>query len=94
MNAIEHGNGGDPSRTVTVAVLASPRSIVVRIDDEGAGPDLPVAEQPDLDAKLAGDQPPRGWGLFLIEKMVDELRSCQVDGRHRVELEMSLEGVE
>ena len=29
--------------------------------------DLP----PDIDAKLAGLQKPRGWGLFLIRAMVD-----------------------
>ena len=30
------------------------------------------AEVPDIEAKLAGLQRPRGWGLFLIKNMVDE----------------------
>ena len=47
---------------------------------------------PDLEAKLAGLQKPRGWGLFLIENMVDELRVSDADGRHTVELVLNLEG--
>jgi anti-sigma regulatory factor (Ser/Thr protein kinase) len=65
---------------------------VVRIEDHGTGPDIPEAEQPDLDAKLAGLQSPRGWGLFLIEQMVDGLRHEARNGRHVIELEMNLEG--
>ena len=34
----------------------------------------PEAEAPDLEAKLAGEQKPRGWGLFLIQNMVDDVR--------------------
>lgn len=92
MNAIEHGNGFDPSLPVDVTVLGCRAQVVVRIEDRGAGPDIPEAEQPDLDAKLAGLQSPRGWGLFLIEQMVDELRHEARQGRHVIELEMNLEG--
>ena len=44
---------------------------------------------PDLEAKLEGLQRPRGWGLFLIEKMVDEARVTS-DGRATTPLELVL----
>ena len=66
--------------------------LVVRITDEGVGGPIGEAEAPDLDAKLAGLQKPRGWGLFLIENMVDEIRVSDADGRHTVELVLNLEG--
>ena len=31
------------------------------------------AEAPDIERKLAGEQKPRGWGLFLIKNMVDSM---------------------
>ena len=43
---------------------------------------------PDLDAKLAGMQSPRGWGLFLIRNMVDELHTTTDEVHHTVELVM------
>ena len=53
--------------------VRSAGGIVVTITDQGgehAGGDGEV-ETPDLLEKLEGRQRPRGWGLFLIEKMVD-----------------------
>lgn len=63
-NAMEHGNGYRSDLPVYVQVLAAPDALTVRIDDAGTGP---IAEppEPDLAAKLAGQQAPRGWGLFL-----------------------------
>jgi anti-sigma regulatory factor (Ser/Thr protein kinase) len=92
MNAIEHGNGFDPALPVEVTVLRGPDRLVVRIEDHGTGPEIPDAETPDLDAKLAGLQSPRGWGLFLIEQMVDGLRHYAAEGKHVIELEMTVEG--
>ncbi len=92
MNAIEHGNGFDPAVPVAVTVLRSGSKLLVRVEDEGAGPTGDGGGEPDLDAKLAGRQTPRGWGLFLIEQMVDGLRHTSVDGHHVIELEMNLEG--
>jgi anti-sigma regulatory factor (Ser/Thr protein kinase) len=64
----------------------------VQVTDEGGAAELPEAEQPDIQAKLAGDQKPRGWGLFLIEKMVDEARVTAEGGRRTLELVVRLQG--
>jgi anti-sigma regulatory factor (Ser/Thr protein kinase) len=92
MNAIEHGNEGREELPVEVEVEASGGVLVVRISDRGLGGPVGEAETPDLDKKLAGLQKPRGWGLFLIENMVDEIRVSDADGRYTVELVMNLEG--
>jgi anti-sigma regulatory factor (Ser/Thr protein kinase) len=86
MNAIEHGNEGRADVAVFVEVSALPDEVVVAITDQGgAEPDLRT-EAPDIDAKLAGRQKPRGWGLYLIESMVDEMRVTRDGPRHTVEL--------
>jgi anti-sigma regulatory factor (Ser/Thr protein kinase) len=92
MNAIEHGNKRRPELPVFIQVLVSPQALAVRISDHGGGGPIPHVEQPDLDAKLAGQQSPRGWGLFLIEKMVDEVHVSSDEAHHTLELIVYLEG--
>ena len=46
----------------------------------------------DLEAKLAGLQTPRGWGLFLIENMVDEMNVLSDEVHHTIELVVYIEG--
>jgi serine phosphatase RsbU (regulator of sigma subunit)/anti-sigma regulatory factor (Ser/Thr protein kinase) len=93
LNAIEHGNRYQPDLPVDVDVLASSRDVVVRVTDRGDGPPPPTRRQvPDLAAKIAGNQSPRGWGLFLIENMVDEVNEIRGEGLHTVELVMVREG--
>lgn len=91
MNAMEHGNEYEEKTPVNIAILASPSAVAVRITDQGGGPMAAEAETPDLEAKLAGTQSPRGWGLFLIQNMVDEMNVQHDDTHHTVELIMHLE---
>jgi anti-sigma regulatory factor (Ser/Thr protein kinase) len=74
MNAIEYGNQNNPELRVAVGAWASDEKLVVRITDRGEGNSVPTFNTPDLDAKLAGLQSPRGWGLFLIRSLVDEVQ--------------------
>jgi serine phosphatase RsbU (regulator of sigma subunit)/anti-sigma regulatory factor (Ser/Thr protein kinase) len=92
MNAMEHGNKFKPDVPVDFVVLSSPHALAVRITDYGGSQVIPEAQTPDIEAKLAGEQTPRGWGLFLIEKMVDEMRVIRGDGTHTLELIMYREG--
>lgn len=92
MNAIEHGNENDSTLDVGVEVAADDRRIAVRITDMGGDKVIPEATTPDIEAKLAGEQAPRGWGLFLVEQMVDEVTRTQVNGSSVVELIMKREG--
>jgi serine phosphatase RsbU (regulator of sigma subunit)/anti-sigma regulatory factor (Ser/Thr protein kinase) len=92
MNAMEHGNHYQTERLVHVRVAFNPRELRVAITDQGGGQPQTETITPDLEAKLEGKQSTRGWGLFLIKTMVDDMRSHQTDTQHTVELVMKLEG--
>jgi serine phosphatase RsbU (regulator of sigma subunit)/anti-sigma regulatory factor (Ser/Thr protein kinase) len=92
MNAMEHGNEYRPDRPVSIRVLHSADRLRVQVTDQGGADELAETEAPDLEAKLEGRQKPRGWGLFLIEEMVDEARVTSEGGGRTVELVMRLEG--
>ena len=92
MNAIEHGNDNDPRIPVELRIVSTPSTVSVSITDQGGGADIPDAEAPDLEAKLAGEQTPRGWGLFLIENMVDDMTVDSDGHHHTVTLTIYLKG--
>jgi serine/threonine-protein kinase RsbW len=91
MNAMEHGNHYRPEVPVELQVLATEDDLLVRITDRGSGPPPKEGgDAPDLEAKLEGIQTPRGWGLFLIKSMVDEMNITGDEGHHTVELVVHL----
>jgi len=90
LNAMEHGNKYQPDLAVEVQVLKSQNRLAIRIKDHGGGAPIPNAIQPDLQAKLDGQQSPRGWGLFLIRNMVDEVNLNSDDQHHTIELIVNL----
>src|SRR5436190_1120423 len=92
MNAMEHGNEYRADRPVSIRVLRSGSRLLVQVTDRGDAGELAEADAPDIEAKLEGRQSPRGWGLFLIEKMVDEARVTNEGGGRTVELALRLEG--
>jgi serine phosphatase RsbU (regulator of sigma subunit)/anti-sigma regulatory factor (Ser/Thr protein kinase) len=83
MNAMEHGNHYREDLPVTVRVLTETDRVRVQIVDLGGSREHHEAEVPDIEAKLAGLQRPRGWGLFLIKNMVDDATETS-DGEHHV----------
>ena len=86
MNALEHGNHFKTELPVKIEVESSSDAILVRITDKGGGANIPEPETPNLEAKLAGMQSPRGWGLFLIKNLVDEMNVTSDQVHHTVEL--------
>ena len=91
MNAIEHGN--ECRSEVPVRLGSSPRttSSPSRSSTRGVPPSSPSAETPDLEAKLAGLQTPRGWGLYLMRAMVDDLEVTSDGDERTVELTIRLD---
>lgn len=92
MNAMEHGNHYREDQPVVVRVQASREAVSVSITDHGSGEQIPQAETPDIEAKLSGLQTPRGWGLFLIKNMVDQMNVNTDERHHTVELILNREG--
>ena len=91
MNAMEHGNQYRSEVPVVIEVLSSGADLSVRINDQGGIRDpAPDKEVPNLMTKLEGLQTPRGWGLFLIRNMVDEIHITSDEVHHTVGLVMHL----
>jgi serine phosphatase RsbU (regulator of sigma subunit)/anti-sigma regulatory factor (Ser/Thr protein kinase) len=92
MNAMEHGNEFRADLPVEIRVVREAGSVRVDVTDQGGARPVGDAPEPDLEAKLAGEQTPRGWGLFLIRNMVDELEVAGDETHHTTRLVMHLEG--
>jgi anti-sigma regulatory factor (Ser/Thr protein kinase) len=95
MNAIEHGNENRPEVPVDITVLRTARAIAVTITDRGGDrADHTPREIPDIELKLRGEQRPRGWGLFLVQSMVDGMEVSTQGTLHTVRLTMHTDGFE
>ena len=72
INAMQHGNRLSAQKFVDVLFYLKRDALEVEIYDNGEGiqghPPAPVLER-----KLARKETPRGWGIFLIENLVDKL---------------------
>lgn len=88
LNAIEHGNHNQPELDVAIQLVVTDRELTVRISDHGGDQVIPEVTTPNLERKLAGLESPRGWGLFLIRNLVDEVRITNQSDRHTMELVM------
>jgi len=89
MNAMEHGNKYQAELKVHIELHVSPDALLLEVTDQGKDRVAPKERDPDLDAKLAGLDTPRGWGLFLIRNMVDEVTLTSGPDFHRLELLMN-----
>jgi serine/threonine-protein kinase RsbW len=70
-NAVIRGNREDPTKLVRIEAELLPHHILIHVTDEGDGfdpGDVPEPLQPD---RVNGT---RGRGLFLIRKLVDDVR--------------------
>lgn len=63
-NAVKHGNGGDSSKQVTIALDATPQRVVVSIEDQGPGFVPETLPDPTADENLSR---PNGRGVMLMQ---------------------------
>ncbi len=92
MNAIEYGSQGRADVPVEIEVEATLENVIVRVTDRALSGVVPDdAETPDIELKLAGEQKPRGWGLFLIKSMVDSMDVTSDGSTQTVTLTMARE---
>jgi anti-sigma regulatory factor (Ser/Thr protein kinase) len=92
LNAMEHGNHYRAELPVLIEVSVSEADLSVKITDEGSGPPAFHSETPDIEAKLGGMQSLRGWGLFLIRNLVDDMNVTGGEHHHTIELILHLDG--
>ncbi len=69
-NAIQHGNSGDPEKTVRVDLDLEGRDVVIQVTDEGKGFDPESLPDPLASENLLR---PTGRGIFLMKRYLDEI---------------------
>jgi len=80
INAIEHGNKFNENTRVGVSLTIGEKQLQVAVHDEGSG-----FNAVDIPAEITEDCeiPPRrrGWGMFLIKNLVNELSYEAIPGQ-------------
>jgi serine/threonine-protein kinase RsbW len=72
LNAIEHGNRLDAATTVDLVFTLRGSMLQVEIHDKGKR--FVQSSIPHMDDKIEGKEQPRGWGIFLIQRLVDTVQ--------------------
>jgi serine/threonine-protein kinase RsbW len=73
INAIEHGNKLNAANRVDVLLRPHDQTLFVQVFDNGAGFEGGFHAVPQIERKIRGEENSRGWGLFLIEHLVDHV---------------------
>jgi serine/threonine-protein kinase RsbW len=71
LNAIEHGNKLDTSTKVGITLTVEESKLQVSVKDQGKG--MIKVSTPSIESKIEGEDKPRGWGIFLIKSLVNEV---------------------
>lgn len=71
LNAIEHGNKMDTSTKVGITLTVEESKLQVLVKDQGKG--LDKVTEPNIENKIEGKDQPRGWGIFLIKRLMNEV---------------------
>jgi len=61
----------DDSMKVGISLTVDEDRLQIAVQDKGAG--IGQVPTPDIDNKIEGKSAPRGWGIFLIESLMDEV---------------------
>lgn len=82
INSIEHGNQLNVQLKVQIIALIESRALTLKIIDQGQQPlpNLNLARQERADH--------RGWGLFLVKSLVDEVKALVTPGRNELQMTM------
>jgi serine/threonine-protein kinase RsbW len=71
INAFEHSHSAD--RQVFIKFVMEAEQMSVMITDHGTGFDPTVVPRPELATKMKKAAHKRGWGLMLIERLMDSV---------------------
>lgn len=88
-NAIEHGNQLNVEVKVLIELMIQENSLTLNVVDEGR---QPIPEFLDLEQGFENRSGfPRGLGMFLIKRLVDECQVVAKPGRNEVRMVIYLE---
>ena len=72
LNAIEHGNEMDTGTKVGITLTVEESRLQVTVKDEGKG--VGEISSHSIESKMEGKDKTRGWGIFLIKSLVNEVK--------------------
>lgn len=84
LNSIEHGNQLNDQLQVDIIALIERTVLTLRIIDQGQQP------LPNLNLVRQERADYRGWGLFLIKSLADEVKALVTPGRNELQMVMYL----
>ncbi len=86
LNAIEHGSGNNPANAVNIDLFEQDDTLVIEVSDTGKGftPAIPKAFPPTQANR-------RGFGLFMVYKLVDALEFPSFDKGTLVRMKIKTE---
>lgn len=82
LNAIEHGNNMDASIKVGISLKVEESKLQVAVQDAGTG--IGQVSPPSIERTIARKLRPRGWGIFLIKSLMDEVEFETTPGKGNV----------
>ncbi len=90
VNAMQHGNKGQPEARVAVNMNFTDDTFIVSVIDQGEG--MPtVPEYAGIVKIIEEDEPTRGLGVFMIQRLVDSVKFNQMTPEgHKVTMEIKL----
>lgn len=71
-NAMQHGNKGREDAEVVVSISYQGDALHVEVSDQGDGI-KEVLPKPDIERIMNNQDPPVGFGVFLIQELADEV---------------------
>ena len=91
VNAMQHGNKGRPEARVVVNMNFRDDTFIVSVMDQGDGmPEVP--QFPGIVRIIEEEEPTRGLGVFMIQRLVDSVKFNQMTPEgHMVTMEIKLE---
>ena len=86
INAMQHGNKGREDSEVVVTLGLKDNAIHVEVSDHGDGISE-VLPKPDIERIMNNQDPPIGFGVFLIQELADEVEfNLDTDSGHRLNM--------
>lgn len=90
INAMEHGNSYISGKPVSVIIKKLPEALQVDVEDRDPGgwPITLNEHPPSLEDRLEGRCTTRGWGLYIMQKLVDKVELLTGTQRKTIRLIM------
>ena len=90
INAMQHGNTERPNARVKVSITVKDNTIQVTVMDQGEGFNE-FSPDPDIDRIVNEQDPPVGFGTFLIRQLADQVKIDKTaDGANIVRMTIKL----